>query len=613
VELRAGERVARDGYDIAPYRTQHGPRSLGYALIEHERLGRFNPDLARQLGVPEGPLFGGCTAARTSRWRPHRSALRPGGAAAAGSTRRLHRRHAPVRETLDIARDADLLIHDATFAHDEAERARETNHATAREGRSRPGGRAHCASRSRTSRRATRRIRARSSVRRATCSLAPSSRTTGCHRDPVPRRGRDGRVSTVVRVPGDKSLTHRALILAALATGRSRIRGALVGADTESTAACLRALGCAVPLLTDELSVDGVGLRGLRAAVARWTAATAAPPRGCCWACSRAIRSPHDLTGDVSLQSRPMRRVTQPLAAMGARFEELGEADRLPLRVHGGTLHSLEYRSPHASAQVKSAVLLAGLVGGVDVAVSEPALSRDHTERMLLQLGVELTRSDKDGARVQLTAVDALQPLDFRVPGDFSSAAFVLARACLGAGEVVVNDVGVNPTRTGLLNVLRRMNASVGIVREGESCGEPIADLRAAPSALRAVHVTAAEVPALIDEVPVIAMLAARAEGVTVIEGAGELRVKESDRIAAIVDNLRAVGVQAEARGDDLVVEGTDRPLAGRVRALHDHRIAMAFGVLAAGEQGRIVIDDPGIVRVSFPGFWRVMLQAGSR
>jgi 3-phosphoshikimate 1-carboxyvinyltransferase len=421
-------------------------------------------------------------------------------------------------------------------------------------------------------------------------------------------------VSVVVRVPGDKSLSHRALLLAALATGRSSIRGALVGADTESTAECLRLLGCAVPPLdSDVMHIDGVGLRGLHRPPAPLDCGNSGSTARLLLGVLAGHAFPAVLTGDASLRSRPMRRVTTPLAAMGARFEELGEADRLPLRVHGGTLRGIEYSSPHASAQVKSAVLLAGLVGAVEVSVTEPLPSRDHTERMLLRLGAQLQHTHDGGSRVQLIPVAALEPLDFDVPGDFSSAAFVLARACLGAGEVAVNGVGINPTRTGLLNVLRRMNADVEIVREGESCGEPVADLRAAPSALRAVHITADEMPALIDEVPIIAMLAARANGVSVIEGAGELRVKESDRITAIVENLRAIGVHADERGDGFIVAGTDRPLAGTVRALHDHRIAMAFGVLAASAQGRIVIDDPEVVCVSFPGFWRVMQQAGSQ
>jgi 3-phosphoshikimate 1-carboxyvinyltransferase len=421
-------------------------------------------------------------------------------------------------------------------------------------------------------------------------------------------------VSVVVRVPGDKSLTHRALLLAALATGRSRIRGALVGADTESTAQCLRWLGCAVPPLdSGGMHIEGVGLRGLRRPAAPLDCGNSGTTARLLMGVLAGHTFPAVLTGDASLRSRPMRRVTTPLSEMGARFEELGEADRLPLRVHGGALRAIEYDSPNASAQVKSAVLLAGLVGGVEVSVTEPLPSRDHTERMLLRLGAPLQCTHDERSRIHLTPVPALEPLDFEVPGDFSSAAFVLARACLGGGEVVVNGVGVNPTRTGLLSVLRRMNADVEIVRQGESCGEPVADVRAAPSTLRAVHITADEMPALIDEVPIIAMLATRASGVTVIEGAGELRVKESDRITAVVDNLRAIGVYAEEHGDGFTVAGSDRPLAGTVRALHDHRIAMAFGVLAAAAHGRIIIDDPDVVRVSFPGFWSVMQQAGSQ
>jgi 3-phosphoshikimate 1-carboxyvinyltransferase len=241
--------------------------------------------------------------------------------------------------------------------------------------------------------------------------------------------------------------------------------------------------------------------------------------------------------------------------------------------------------------------------------LTEPLLSRDHTENMLQRAGVALRRSQlPDGrARVQLDPADRMTPLDFDVPGDFSSAAFVIALACLAATEPVrVRDVGLNATRTGFLDVLRRMGAPVVVENARETGGEPIGDLVAVAGPLRATKILPDEVPALVDEVPVIAALAARAEGTTVIEGAGELRVKESDRITALVSNLRAVGVDAEELPQGLVVHGTERRLEGAVRALHDHRIAMAFGVLGAANAA-IEIDDPSVVDVSFPTFWPML------
>ena len=418
-----------------------------------------------------------------------------------------------------------------------------------------------------------------------------------------------------VRVPGDKSVTHRALILAALASGRSRIVRPLIGADTRSTAAALRSMGVEVPELDPEVHVNGVGLHGLKSpgdVIDCGNSGTTARLllgvlSGCAFEAT--------LTGDASLRSRPMRRVTRPLEQMGAMFDELEQPDRLPIRVRGGALRPLHYDSPHASAQVKTAVLLAGLTGSADVSVTEPILSRDHTERMLTRVGVPLrTDRTKDGrVRVSLLPVPQIDAFDIDVPGDLSSAAFIAAHAFLTAPlPVRIQGVGLNPTRTGFLDVVRRMGAELAIENVRESCGEPLGDLVARRSVLRATCVDAAEVPSLVDEIPIIAMLAACAEGTTVIEGAGELRVKESDRIRTVVENLQAIGARAEERPDGMVIHGSGGvgELAGTVRVHDDHRIAMAFGVLAAAAGGGVHIDDPAAVDVSFPGFWDALSGA---
>jgi len=406
-------------------------------------------------------------------------------------------------------------------------------------------------------------------------------------------------------VPGDKSLTHRALILGALAAGESVVRGALDGADTRSTAAVLRALGCDVAPFAAEMRIRGIGLRGFRAPTDVLDCGNSGTTARLLMGVLAAQSFTAELTGDASLRSRPMRRVTTPLEQMGARFTELGEPDRLPLRVHGGALSSIDYESPHASAQVKSAILLAGLCAGVRVAVREPAPSRDHTERMLDFLGAPLVRAD---GWVELHPVAALDPLDFPVPGDFSSAAFLIAFGLLAAREPLrIRGVGVNPLRTGFLNVVWRMGAQISVVNARTSCGEGMADIEVRPSALRGTTIAPAEIPSQVDEVPILAVLAAHAAGETRIEGAGELRVKESDRISAMVSNLRAVGVIAEELHDGLVVQGSDAPLRGRVQALHDHRIAMAFGVAGAVPGNDIEIDDRAIADVSFPGFWNLL------
>lgn len=417
---------------------------------------------------------------------------------------------------------------------------------------------------------------------------------------------------SLIHVPGDKSITHRALILAALASGRSRIRRPLVAADTQSTASALRQLGCTLPLLEadTDLVIDGVGLTGLRESDTPVDCGNSGTTARLLMGALAGHPFAATLTGDASLRSRPMRRVTRPLTNMGASFEELEQPDRLPVRVHGGSLHGIEYVSPHASAQVKSAILLAGLTGGVPVTVSEPILSRDHSERLLLRLGAAVRRElHADGsATVSLSPVNALPPLDIDVPGDFSAAAFVIALACLAArSDVRIAGVGLNPTRTGVLPALRRMGADLRIENERDSGGEPIGDIVVRRAPLCGVHVTAAEIPSMVDEIPILAVLGACAEGTTTIEGAAELRLKESDRIAAVVTNLRILGVEADERPDGLVVHGGVRPLAGRVRALHDHRIAMAFGLLSAVDGSRIEIDDPDVVAVSYPNYWAML------
>ncbi|HEU0300240.1 MAG TPA: 3-phosphoshikimate 1-carboxyvinyltransferase [Longimicrobium sp.] len=417
-------------------------------------------------------------------------------------------------------------------------------------------------------------------------------------------------VSGDVAVPGDKSITHRALMFAALARGESRLRGLLPGADCRSTASVLRALGCGVP----DLPVDGAEIRVAGRGIGAWSAPEAWLDCGNSGTTARLMMGllasrpfASTLTGDDSLRGRPMRRITEPLERMGARFVEHGPPGRLPIEVVGGPLQSIDHISPKASAQIKSAVLLAGLGAGVPVSVTEPMHSRDHTERMLATVGEDVGGEDADaGWRTFLRPSGReLPPLDLEVPGDPSSAAFLVALALLAdEGELRIRNVGVNGTRIGFFMLVRRMGGRIAMENVRVAGQEPVADLVVHPSALRAIEVGAADVPNAIDEIPMLAVLAARAEGETRITGAGELRVKETDRIAAVAGNLRALGVEAEELEDGIVVRGTDRPLRGRVQAFHDHRIAMAFGVLGAQPGNAIEVDHPEVVDVSFPGFW---------
>jgi 3-phosphoshikimate 1-carboxyvinyltransferase len=404
-----------------------------------------------------------------------------------------------------------------------------------------------------------------------------------------------------IRVPGDKSISHRALILAALATDRSHVRGILQSADVSSTAAILRSLGVAVPDLSEEIVVPGRGLRGLHAPGTSLDAGNS----GTTVRLMSGVVAAHPFSakfeGDASLSRRPMKRIAEPLTAMGARFE-FARGDGLPMTVHGGELNGIAWNTRTASAQTKSAILLAGLVAGVRVSVIEPFKSRDHTERMLLSLGAAV-ESDDHG--VSLSPVDDIAPLDIVVPGDPSSAAYVVALAVLReTGQVVIPNVCVNPTRTGFLDLLRNMGADVTLTDRNAVAGDVSATILARPSELRDATVTSAQVPAMIDELPLLACVAAAA-GVTLeVSGASELRVKESDRIRGVVANLNAIGAVATEMPDGFRIAGRRARLAGRVKTDGDHRIAMAFGVLAEIPGNAIEIDEPACVAVSYPGFW---------
>lgn len=419
-------------------------------------------------------------------------------------------------------------------------------------------------------------------------------------------------VHGTVRPPGDKSISHRALFLAALARGESELSGLLVAGDVAATARVLRALGPTVSPVRPGALVRVRG-RGIRLRAPRATLHCANSGTTARLALGALAGQPFAarLTGDASLRRRPMRRVTEPLARMGARFSD-ARGDGLPLTIRGGRLRPLEYASPVASAQVKGALLLAGLTGGVRVEVREPYRSRDHTERLFAHLGLDV---HQEGTAVSLAPGDGpfvLPPVRLTVPGDISSAAFLVAAAVLAeGGELLLEHVGVNPTRTGALAVLGRMGVRVERHNLRDEGGEPVADLVVRPAALRATSVPAAEIPSLIDEIPVLAVLASRAEGETVFHEVGELRVKESDRLGLIAANLRALGVVATAERNDLHVRGGDRPPRGRVDTAGDHRLAMAFAVLGTVRGADVRLSERASVGVSYPTFFTDLRSIG--
>ncbi len=423
----------------------------------------------------------------------------------------------------------------------------------------------------------------------------------------------------MIRVPGDKSISHRALLLSALASGVSELEGLLPGEDCRSTAGILRVLGCEVPELPSDggpIRIQGLGLRGLSAPEGVLDCGNSGTTARLLLGLLSGLSIPAVLDGDPSLRSRPMGRVTDPLRAAGGRFTELGAPGRLPLRVVEARIGALRYTSPVASAQVKSALLLAGLGAGRRVEVTEPAPSRDHSERMLRRMGVRVEGEGEGPHRIVMSEPPSnLKALSLRVPGDISSAAFLLVLGALGPRGLSIANVGLNPTRTGVLAVLERMGARIRAENTREMDdpgGEPAGDLVVLPGPLNAVRIGGSEIPSLIDEIPILAVAATRARGTTEIRDAEELRVKESDRISAMVQNLEAVGARVEELPDGLRIEGSNRALEGKVRSFGDHRIAMAFGILGALPGNRIQVDDRGIVDVSFPGFWELLEAQGS-
>lgn len=412
-----------------------------------------------------------------------------------------------------------------------------------------------------------------------------------------------GKILTI-RPPGDKSVTQRALVFGALADGKSVVKSPLISWDTGSMIEALRSLGVDVTLQDGRVTVVGNGRNGLHAPRHNIdcgnSGTTARLLIGVL--CGHPFRS--RLIGDESLSGRPMRRVTEPLALMGGRFVE-EDGDGLPLVIYGGPLGGLAgFESPNSSAQVKTALILAGYVAGVPVSLREPVLSRDHTERMFRALGQRLEIAPGGDLRFQPTS--DLHSFEVTVPGDMSSAAFMISAALMADNvELMIEGVGFNPTRTGFLRVIERMGASVEVLSEGEELGEPVADLLIKSSQLRGAMVAAEEVPSLIDEIPILAILAARAEGETTFEGLGELRFKESDRLGMLADNLVGIGVEARAEEDNLTVVGNSSRLSGLIDTHHDHRVAMAFSVLNRLPGVELTLSETASPLVSYPMFYQ--------
>ncbi len=415
-----------------------------------------------------------------------------------------------------------------------------------------------------------------------------------------------GRISGTITVPGDKSISHRAVMLAAISKGKTIVEGFLQGQDCLSTINCFRSMGIDIKQQGRRVEIAGRGLTGLQEPKEVLDAGNSGTTMRLLSGILAGQNFFSILTGDQSLRQRPMARVTEPLKQMGASINGRQSGQLAPLGINGGGLHGITWETPVASAQIKSAILLAGLYASGKTTVKEPAISRDHTERMLAAFGIQVER---EGTAVTVWP-GILEGQHILVPGDISSAAFFMVAAAAKPGShLVIKDVGLNPTRTGIIDVLRQMGADIEIENLRSFGGEEAGDIIIRGARLKGIEMQSEIVPRLIDEIPVIAVAAALADGVTYIRGAGELKVKESNRLAAIVSEMRKMGVQINELPDGLEINGPNKIRGAAVNSYHDHRIAMAMAVCGLFAEGKTMIADSACIDISFPGFGELLRQ----
>lgn len=403
-------------------------------------------------------------------------------------------------------------------------------------------------------------------------------------------------------VPGDKSISHRAVMFGSLAQGTTKITHFLEGADCLSTISCFRKMGIDIERNASEILVHGKGLHGLSAPSETLDVGNSGTTTRLISGILAGQSFTSELNGDASIQSRPMKRIMTPLLSMGADIVSLRGNGCAPLRITGKSLHAAHYQSPVASAQVKSCVLLAGMYADGITSVTEPVLSRNHTEIMLNYFGANVT---SQGTTASIEPEPVLNGREIKVPGDISSAAYFIAAALLVPGsELLIKNVGTNPTRAGILEICRAMGADITYLNENCDSGEPTADLLVRTSALHGTTVEGAIIPTLIDEIPMIAVMAAFAEGTTIIRDAAELKVKETDRIKTTTEGLLAMGVDVTPTDDGMIIRGGNPVHGGQINSYLDHRIAMAFSIAALAAEGNTEIQDGQCVDVSYPSFF---------
>lgn len=403
-------------------------------------------------------------------------------------------------------------------------------------------------------------------------------------------------------VPGDKSISHRSIMLGALAEGTTEVHGFLQGADCLSSISCFEKMGVQIENQGDIVRIHGLGLHNLHAPSVTLDVGNSGTTTRLMSGILAAQSFTSLVDGDASIRKRPMKRIITPLTQMGASITSLNQNDCAPLRIEGKPLHGIHYQSPVASAQVKSAILLAGLYADGETSVTEPYVSRNHTELMFEAFGVPVHR---EGTTVTIRPIDSLNAQKILVPGDISSAAYFLVAGLITPNsELVIRNVGINPTRDGILDVCRAMGADITLERISDTIGEPTADIRVRTSALHSTVIEGAVIPKLIDELPIIAVLACFAEGTTVIRDAQELKVKESNRIDVMVHSLSAMGADIEATDDGMIIHG-GKPLHGAVIDSNlDHRIAMSFAIAGMNADGETEIQGSECVNISYPNFY---------
>ena len=416
-----------------------------------------------------------------------------------------------------------------------------------------------------------------------------------------------GRLRGEITVPGDKSISHRSVMLGSIAKGATRISGFLTGEDCLSTIDCFKKLGIDIEVNGTDVTVHGKGLKGLSAPAETLDVGNSGTTLRLMSGILSAQPFTTRLTGDSSIQKRPMGRVASPLGLMGAKITSENEKMTAPLTIEGQKLHGIDYTLPVASAQVKSALILAGLYADGETRITEPEATRDHTEIMLNYLGADIR---KEGDTIVVRPAAELKGKDITVPGDISSAAYFIAAALISKdSEVLIKNVGVNPTRTGIITAFKAMGGNIELTNERTVCGEPVADILVRSSRLHGVVIKGAIIPKLIDEIPVIAAAACYASGETVIADAAELRVKESDRIKTMAAELGRMGATVIQTDDGMIILG-GVPLHGAVcESYNDHRVAMSVAVAALGAKGETQIKDCGCVDISFPGYFDALMS----